>query len=78
MYPELVIRNESGRIDGVRYDELAPMLLNEMQKKNAAQDAKIRDLEKQLAELQDLKQQMAVVSAALQKLQPNDAFVAKR
>jgi hypothetical protein len=32
VYPELVIRNESGRIDGVRYDELAPMLLNEMQK----------------------------------------------
>ena len=32
VYPELVIRNEAGRIDGVRYDELAPMLLNELQK----------------------------------------------
>jgi hypothetical protein len=31
VYPELVIRGEKGRIDGVRYDELAPMLLNEMQ-----------------------------------------------
>ena len=30
VYPELVIRNERGRIDGVRYDELAPMLLNEV------------------------------------------------
>jgi Chaperone of endosialidase len=29
VYPNLVIRNESGRIDGVRYDDLAPMLLNE-------------------------------------------------
>jgi hypothetical protein len=24
VYPDLVIRNESGRIDGLRYDELAP------------------------------------------------------
>ena len=31
VYPELVVRNETGRIDGVRYDELAPMLLNQMQ-----------------------------------------------
>jgi hypothetical protein len=31
VYPELVLRNASGRIDGVRYDELAPMLLNEVQ-----------------------------------------------
>ena len=43
IYPELVIRDEKGRIDGVRYDELAPMLLNEVQK----QDAKIRELEQQ-------------------------------
>lgn len=26
VYPELVVRDEKGRIDGVRYDELAPML----------------------------------------------------
>ena len=31
IYPELVIRNDQGRIQGVRYDELAPMLLNEVQ-----------------------------------------------
>src|SRR6202035_4844350 len=44
VYPELVIRDETGRIDGVRYDELAPMLLNEMQKQasiNAAQDHRV-------------------------------------
>jgi trimeric autotransporter adhesin len=44
VYPELVIRDESGRIDGVHYDELAPMLLNELQKQkqvNAEQTAKI-------------------------------------
>jgi Chaperone of endosialidase len=42
VYPELVVRDKNGRIDGVRYDELAPMLLNEVQQ--------------QAAEIQDLKQ----------------------
>jgi hypothetical protein len=54
IYPELVIRDETGRIDGVRYDELAPMLLNEMQKEHAtvaAQAAQINQLEQQLAEI---------------------------
>jgi hypothetical protein len=68
VYPELVIRDEKGRIDGVRYDELAPMLLNEMQEKNAAQDAKIRDLEQQVSEMH----------AALLQLQSKDERVAQR
>jgi hypothetical protein len=64
VYPELVIRDESGRIDGVRYDELAPMLLNETQQ----QAAKIRALEQQVAEMH----------AALLKLQAKDERVAQR
>jgi hypothetical protein len=61
VYPELVVRDLNGRIDGVRYDELAPMLLNEVQQqqgklvvaaeKNAAQDVKISQLTAQLAEM---------------------------
>jgi hypothetical protein len=58
VYPELVIRDQSGRIDGVRYDELAPMLLNEVQQqltqtteKFDAQAAQIRELKQELAEL---------------------------
>ena len=31
VFPELVVRDEAGKIEGVRYDELAPMLLNEVQ-----------------------------------------------
>jgi hypothetical protein len=31
VYPELVIRNDDGGIEGVRYEQLAPMLLNEVQ-----------------------------------------------
>jgi hypothetical protein len=85
VYPELVTRDPQGRIDGVRYDELAPMLLNEMQnqerkidaqaKTNADQAAQILDLEQQVAELIDLKQEMR---AALWRLQIKDQLVAQR
>jgi hypothetical protein len=78
VYPELVIRGEKGRIDGVRYDELAPMLLNEVQQqqsKMAAQDAKIGDLEHQLAALTDLKQEL---HAALAKLHAKEELIAQR
>jgi hypothetical protein len=71
VYPELVIRDEAGKIQGVRYDELAPMLLNEAQKQqrvNAAQAEKIASLERQLAGIQ----------AALANLQPTHQLVAQR
>jgi trimeric autotransporter adhesin len=91
VYPELVIRNAAGKIQGVRYDELAPMLLNEVQKQQqriAAQDAQavtqaaeIRELKQQQkqfstqAELNDLKQQL---QAALNALRSKDQLVAQR
>ncbi len=63
VYPELVIRDQNGRIDGVRYDELAPMLLNQMQKEHehalaqdaaiAAQAKLIEDLKTQISQLND-------------------------
>jgi multidrug efflux pump subunit AcrA (membrane-fusion protein) len=91
VYPELVIRDAQGVIQGVHYDELAPMLLNEIQKQqNAAaaqaekinaQAAEIRDLEQrqqQLAtrsELNELKQQL---QAALAALRIKDQLLAQR
>jgi hypothetical protein len=69
--PELVYRDAEGRVEGVRYDELAPMLLNEVQHQKhaaAAQDAEIRQL----------KEQLAVMQAALGKLQSKDELVAQR
>jgi hypothetical protein len=79
VYPELVIRSESGRIDGVRYDELAPMLLNEVQQQIAEirqlKQQQVRDRQQQSAELKDLKQELP---AALIKLQAKDEFVAQR
>jgi hypothetical protein len=85
VHPELVIRDASGRIDGVRYDELAPMLLDEVQKQQkivATQAAKIA-AEAQRAAAQDakiasLEQQLAGIQAALVKLQPKDELVAQR
>lgn len=55
VYPELVVHGPNGRIDGVRYDELAPMLLNEMklQKQQLyAQANEIRDLKAAVQALQ--------------------------
>ena len=54
IYPELVIHDEAGAIQGVRYDELAPMLLNEVQK----QQAQLRDVKQQVAELKNLNESM--------------------
>jgi hypothetical protein len=78
VYPELVVRDSQGRIDGVRYDELAPMLLNEMHKQQqkiaardqhaAVQDAKISQLQEQLTEMR----------ATLLKLESKDQLVAQR
>jgi hypothetical protein len=56
---ELVVRDEHGRIDGVRYDELAPMLLNEIKlqrfeftEKLDAQAAQVRELKAAVLALQ--------------------------
>jgi len=85
VYPELVIRDEKGRIDGVRYDELAPMLLNEMQKEQstvatlvAQREVDAVKLDSQAAKIASLEQQLAGIQAALVKLQPKDQLVAQR
>jgi len=55
-----VYRNAEGNVDGVRYDGLAPLLLNEVQQLHkqvaaqAVQLAKMNSLEQQVAKLQSL------------------------
>jgi hypothetical protein len=82
VYPELVIRDAKGRIDGVRYDELAPMLLNEVQKEQAhvvaqdkiitAQNQKIVSLEGKhdadAAKIASLERKVAEVNDQQQQL----------
>jgi hypothetical protein len=71
VYPELVIRDAAGRIQGVRYEELGAMLLNEVQKQR-------RMNETQASEIRDLKNLMIEMQAGLLKLQTKDARVAQR
>jgi DNA-binding protein Fis len=78
VYPELVIRDENGRIDGVRYDELAPMLLNEVQhqqSKIAMQSEKMRAMQERLTALEGLNR---ATLATLRKLQARGEFVVQR
>jgi len=85
VYPELVIRDDKGKIQGVRYDELAPMLLNELQKQQklvATQAAKIavqdRRAAAQDAKIAQLQEQLNGIQAAMLKWQPKDQLVAQR
>src|ERR1700722_8181075 len=51
VFPELVIGDAKGQILSVRYDELAPILLNEMKlqsRKLREQDRKIREKDQRL------------------------------
>ena len=79
VYPELVVRDATtGRIDGVRYDELAPMLLNEVQqqqmeitaqaKRNTAQDARIAAQDAQIRDLNEQQLRTLQQVAELQDL----------
>jgi hypothetical protein len=71
VYPELVIRDSAGKIEGVRYEELAPMLLNEMQK----QQTKLQSLEEEVAQL---KKGNEAMQAAISELRAKDQVVAER
>jgi hypothetical protein len=72
VYPELVVRNRAtGRIDGVRYDELAPILLEQVQR----QTTDIRDLRQQIAELKAINQATQVT---LRELERSKDLVAQR
>jgi hypothetical protein len=85
VYPELVIRDRSGRIDSVRYDELAPMLLNEVQHQQnkiaaqadqiALQAAQLRIVQQQLVALKELSQATQV---ALKRALAKDELTAQR
>ncbi len=78
VYPELVIHDQNGRIDGVRYDELAPMLLDQVQKDHqvmAVQAAEISALKEQVARISALEERL---EAALRQLPSPDQLVAKR
>jgi hypothetical protein len=74
VYPELVIHGVDGRIDGVRYEELAPMLLFEVQlqqRKFSAQQAAVQALSEQnkilKAQVDDLNRRQQQLSAQAER-----------
>jgi hypothetical protein len=78
VYPELVIRGAEGTIEGVRYEELTPMLLNQAQQQQRKLDEQSREiaaLERQLSDVARMSERM---QASLQILQANDPPVATR
>jgi hypothetical protein len=85
VYPELVIRDQSGQIQGVHYEELAPMLLSQVQRQQRTIDAQaeeIRKLKQQQgayvtrAEFQALAQQLQ--AALLKQQSAGEGLVAQR
>jgi phage shock protein A len=73
VYPELVIRDGKGVIQGVRYEELAPMLLNEVQKQQAELHAQHEVMETQTAQIETLKKLVGNLQAGLESLQSKQA-----
>jgi Chaperone of endosialidase len=71
VYPELVTRGATGDVEAVRYHEVIPMLLNEMQHQQ-------RQLAAQAQELAALKAQNARLRAAVVQQQERDAALAAR
>ena len=85
IYPELVIRDANGKVEGVRYEELAPMLLNEVQKDRAAirtlsanQETYGLKFAAQEAEIRDLRKLLADVQAGLAERKSMDGVIARR
>ena len=71
VYPELVTRGAHGEVEAVRYQELIPMLLNEVQHQQ-------RQLAMQAQELATLKAQNAHLRAVVAQQQEREAAVAAR
>ena len=79
VYPELVTRGASGEVETVRYHEVIPMLLNEVQHQQRRQLAtQARQLATQAQELAALKAQNARLRAAVVQQQERDAALAAR
>ena len=68
VYPELVIRESDGKVQGVRYDELAPMLFNEVQRQRRINAAQSKLLDAQTARIALLEREHAAMQAQLAKL----------
>ncbi len=67
VYPDLVAYDNDGKPYTVRYQYLATMLLNEVQKQYHRTEAQAEMIKAQQREIEDLKQQLQVQNATLQQ-----------
>ena len=65
VYPELVTRNAKGEIEGIRYEELTPMLLNELQHQQQEQAQQRQEIVALKAENKTLQAALVEQNAAL-------------
>jgi len=76
VYPELVSRSATGKVEGVRYEALIPMLLNELQR----QQQELQGVAELKAQLQRLKaqqeQDLASLKAELAQVRAQQGAVA--
>lgn len=68
VYPELVIRGPDGRIDGVRYDELAPLILRVLQNQEQLLDKQEGERNAQAIELREQELQLAAYTRRLEAI----------
>ncbi len=78
VYPELVIRDAAGQVQGVRYDELAPMLLKEVQKQQRINTTQAAQMAAQAGEISQLRQQQATLAGLQKRLADIEAALAGR
>jgi septal ring factor EnvC (AmiA/AmiB activator) len=65
LYPELVAYDQDGQALTVKYQELAPMLLNELQKQNAQIQNQAQTIQAQQEENRKLEDRLAALEALL-------------
>jgi hypothetical protein len=75
VYPELVVRGEDGQINGVRYEELAPMLLGEVQRLKARIGSEDKRAQRQDTRIVELEALIAAQAGAIRRMQEQLAGV---
>ena len=69
VYPELVTRTPSGEVQSVRYEELIPMLLNEVQRQEHALGAQTQQIARLGARNEEQRSENAALAARLTRLE---------
>jgi hypothetical protein len=71
VYPDLVVRDEHGRIDSLRYDELTPLLLYQLQQDRKEMQENREENRRNRQEIANLRSELGDVQGALAMLTPS-------